>query len=51
MARTAIKILKNYDKYLEQINDERLINFIKQHTSWDLVAKQVVGLIRRFGVG
>jgi len=48
MARTAIKILKNYDKYLEQINNERLINFIKQHTSWDLVAKQIIEIIRKY---
>jgi len=47
MARTVIKILKNYDKYLEQINDDRLMNFIKQHTSWDQVAKQITELIRR----
>ncbi|MFB6470598.1 MAG: glycosyltransferase family 4 protein [Vulcanisaeta sp. AZ3] len=47
MARAAIRILKNYDEYLGQLIDERLIDFVRQHSSWDLVAKQVVELIRK----
>jgi len=43
-------VLENYDYYLRLMHDEELLDFIRLHTSWDLVAKQVVDLIKKFSV-
>jgi len=43
-------VLENYDYYLRLMHDEELLDFIRLHTSWDLVAKQVIDLIKKFSV-
>jgi hypothetical protein len=43
-------VLENYDYYLRLMHDKKLLDFIKLHTSWDLVAKQVIDLIKKFSV-
>jgi len=43
-------VLENHDYYLRLMHDEELLDFIRLHTSWDLVAKQVIDLIKKFSV-
>jgi glycosyltransferase involved in cell wall biosynthesis len=46
LAREAIKILKMSEKQIEDfMNDEKLLQFLKLHSSWDNVAEAVKNLI------
>ena len=46
LALAVVRILDNYDHYLGLMYSEKLLSFIRLHTSWDLVAKQVINLIK-----
>jgi len=50
-ALAVVRILDNYDHYLGLIYSEKLLSFIRLHTSWDLIAKQVINLIKDSVVG
>jgi len=51
LALAVVRILDNYDHYLGLIYSEKLLSFIRLHTSWDLIAKQVINLIKDSVVG
>jgi len=51
LALAVVRILDNYDHYLGPIYSEKLLSFIRLHTSWDLIAKQVINLIKDSVVG
>jgi glycosyltransferase involved in cell wall biosynthesis len=50
-ALAVVRILDNYDHYLGLMYSEKLLSFIRLHTSWDLVAKWVINLIKESVAG
>ena len=51
LALAVVRILDNYDHYLGPMYGEKLLSFIRLHTSWDLVARQVINLIKESVAG